>query len=152
MTKNPFFSKHMENMMIILWSWYESWGKKVIRPWSCQKSWQQCEEAWQSWRQHGMIMTMFLKDHGMIMVRWWHGSHVFPTREEFGEIDLIVGVRTYWVRFVMVKWFNLNISLFFVHVYNMERTSFSRRARFFSLLANCMIPPKYEKCTAGFWI
>ena len=31
-------------------------------------------------RYAGMIMTMFRHDHGMIMARSWHGSHVFPTQ------------------------------------------------------------------------
>ena len=29
---------------------------------------------------HGMIITMFLHDHGLITGRSWHGSHVFPTQ------------------------------------------------------------------------
>ena len=32
-------------------------------------------------RHLGMILTMFRHDHGMIMARSWHDSHVFPTRE-----------------------------------------------------------------------
>ena len=52
----------------------------VIIPSSCRESWWPCQETWPPCRHHGMIMTMFRHDHGMIMARSWHGSHVFPTR------------------------------------------------------------------------
>ena len=52
----------MENMVIILWSW-----------WPCQETWPPC-------RHPGMVMTMSRHDHGMIMTRSCHGSHVFSTK------------------------------------------------------------------------
>ena len=52
----------------------------VIIPWSCHESWRPCQETWPPCRHHGIIMTMFRHDDGMIMARSWHGSYVFPTR------------------------------------------------------------------------
>ena len=66
------FKKSMENMMIM--------------PWSCYESWRPCQETWRPCRHHGMIMTMFRHDHGMIRARSWHGSHVFPTLDILEKI------------------------------------------------------------------
>ena len=65
------------------WSYYDHvWimQNMVIIPWSCRESWWPCQETWLPCRHHGMIVTMFRHDYGMIMARSWHGSHVFPTR------------------------------------------------------------------------
>ena len=42
-------------------------------------------KKWPPCRHHGIIMTMFRYDRGMIMARSWHGTHVFPTKVRKGK-------------------------------------------------------------------
>ena len=59
----------------------------VIIPWWCYESWWPWQETWPPCRHHGMIMTVFLHYHGMIMARAWQGSHVFPTRDAWEKVN-----------------------------------------------------------------
>ena len=68
--------KHDDHTMIMVWIM----ENVVIIPWLCHASWQSCQQTWPPCRHHGMIMTMFRHDLGMIMARSFHGSHVFPNR------------------------------------------------------------------------
>ena len=68
--------KHDEHTMIMVWIM----ENMVVTPWSCHESWLPCQETSPPCRHHGMVMTMFRHDHGMIMARSWYGSHVFPNR------------------------------------------------------------------------
>ena len=82
-----FFEKTMKNTMILPWSWEWITENTVIIPWSCYESRRPCHETWFPCHHHSMIMTIFRHDHGMIMKRSCHDSHVFPTRgDRTGEV------------------------------------------------------------------
>ena len=55
--------KHDDHTMIMVWIM----ENMVIIPWSCHESWRPCQETWPPCRHHGMIMTMFRRDHGKII-------------------------------------------------------------------------------------
>ena len=78
LSNNPFFpqkhGKHDDHTMIMVWIM----ENMVIIPRSCPESWRPCQETWPPCRHHGMIMTMFRYDHGMIMA--WQPCFSNPGR------------------------------------------------------------------------
>ena len=85
---------------------------------------QPCQETWPPFRHHHLTITIFRQDHGMMMAKSWHGSHVFPNRDFMGNFGCI------WASF---SWKSKSLKL---GPFTVNYWSSSKNSRFYHSRAN----------------